>query len=94
MKLGETSLPRVRQKYNINVFEDFEYPDGVNHLLFSQLCIHYYADVVPAVMNEIRDEDGLVYTKEITKNKKGNIINKKKTPKFLLAVKTNQAQWQ
>ena len=39
-------------------------------LLFSQLCIYYYADVVPAVVNEIQDEDGLVYTKEITKNKK------------------------
>ena len=59
------------------MFEDFECPDGVNPLLFSHLCIYYYADVVPAVVNEIQDEDGLVYTKEITKNKKGNIINKK-----------------
>ena len=41
---------------------DFEFPDGVNPLLFSQLCIYYYADVVPAVVNEIQDEDGLVYT--------------------------------
>ena len=65
------------KKYNINVFEDFECPDGVNPLIFSQLCIYYYADVVPAVVNEIQDEDGLVYTKETTKNKKGNIIDKK-----------------
>ena len=43
----------------------------------SQLCIYYYADVVPAVVNEIQDEDGLVYTEEITKNKKGSTINKK-----------------
>ena len=70
------------KKYNINVFEDFECPDGVNPLLFSQLCIYYYADVVPAVVNEIQDEDGLVYTKEITKNKKGNIISKKKHQNF------------
>ena len=63
------------------MFEDFECLDGVNPLLFSQLCIYYYADVVPAVVNEICDEDGLVYTKEVTKNKKGNIIDKK-TPKF------------
>ena len=33
--------------------------------------------MVPAVVNEIQDKDGLVYTKEITKNKKGNVIDKK-----------------
>ena len=77
------------KKYNINVLEDSECPDGVNPLVFSQLCIYYYADVVPAVVNEIQDEDGLVYTEEITKNKKGNIINKKNT-KILLAVKMSQ----
>ena len=62
------------------MFEDFECLDGVNPLLFSQLCIYYYADVVPAVVSEICDEDGLIYTEEVTKNKKGNIIDKK-TPK-------------
>ena len=45
-------------------------PDGVNPLLYLQLCIYYYADVVPAVMNKIQDEDVVVYTTEITKNKK------------------------
>ena len=69
------------KKYNIDVFEDFECWDEVNPLLFSQLCIYYYADVVPAVVNEIQDEDGLVYTKEVTKNQKGHIIDKK-MPKF------------
>ena len=77
MELGETSIPRVPQKYNIDVFEDFECPDGVNPLLLSQQCIYYHANVVPAMVNEIHDEDGLVYTKEITKNKKGKIIDKK-----------------
>ena len=33
--------------------------------------------MVPAVVNEVQDEDGLVYTEEITKNKKGNVIDKK-----------------
>ena len=33
--------------------------------------------MVPAVVNKICDEDGLVYTEEVTKNKKGNIIDKK-----------------
>ena len=60
----------LKNKYNIDVFEDFECPDGVNPLLFSQLCIYYYTDEVPAVVNEVQDEDGLVYTEEITKNKK------------------------
>ena len=69
------------KKYNINVFENFECLDRVNPLLFLQLCIYYYADVVPAVVNKICDEDGLVYTGEVTKNKKSNIIDKK-TPKF------------
>ena len=59
------------------MFEDFECPDGVNPLLFSQLCIYYYTDVVPTVVNEIQDKDGLVYTKEITRNRKGKIVNKK-----------------
>ena len=79
------------KKYNISVFEDFECPNGVNPLLFSQLCIYYYADVVPAVVNKIQDEDELVYTEEITKNKKGNIINKK--TKILLALKMSQQVW-
>ena len=69
------------KKYNIDVFEDFECPDQVNLLLFSQLCIYYYVDVVPAVVSEIQDEDGLIYTEEVTKNKKSNVIDKK-TPKF------------
>ena len=77
VELGKTSLPRVPQKYIINVFEDFECLDEVNPLLFSQLCMYYYADIVLAVVNEIQDKDGLVYTEEITKNKKGKIIDKK-----------------
>ena len=71
------------KKYNIDVFEDFECPEGVNPLLFSQLCIYYYADVVPAVVNEIQDKDGLIHTKEVTKNKKGNIIDLKKCQNFV-----------
>ena len=65
------------KKYNIDIFEDFKCPKGGNPLLFSNLCIYYYVDVVPAVVNEIHDEDGLVYTEEIIKNKNGKIIDKK-----------------
>ena len=73
--LVKLAYPEFLKKYNIDVFEDFECLDGVNPLLFSQLCIYYYADVVSAVVNKIQDEDGLVYSEEIMKNKKGNIIN-------------------
>ena len=34
-------------------------------------------------MSEICDEDGLIYTEEVTKNKKGNIIDKKNHQKFV-----------
>ena len=77
------------KKYNIDVFEDFECLNGVNPLLFSQLCIYYYADVVPAVVNKIHDEDGLIYTTQVTKNKKGNVIDKKNT-KISSALKMSQ----
>ena len=61
------------KKHNINVFENFEYPHGINPLLFSQLCIFYYADVVPVILNEIQEEGGQVYTEKRTKNK-GKIV--------------------
>ena len=69
MELGKASIPRISPKYNINTFENFECLDRLNPLLFSQLCIYYYADVVLAVVNEIQEEDGQVYTEEITKKK-------------------------
>ena len=83
MELVKLAYQEFLKKYNINVFEDFECPDGVNPLLFSQLCIYYNADAVPAVVNEVQDEDGLIYTEEITKNKKGNVIDKKKHQNFV-----------
>ena len=75
MALGRTKVSRISQKYNIKAFENFECPDRVNPLLFSQLCIYYYTDVVPAVVNEIQEEDGLVYTEGKNKNK-GKIVTK------------------
>ena len=69
------------KKHNPFVFENFECPEGVELLLFLQLCKYYHADKVPAVINEIEAEDGLVYTEAVTKNKDGKIIFKK-TPKF------------
>ena len=76
-KFVKLAYQEFLKKYNIDVFQDFECPDEVNPLLFAQLFIYYYSDVVPAVVNKIQDKKGLIYTKEITKNKKGNVINKK-----------------
>ena len=59
------------------IFENFKCPEGVEPLLFSQLCIYYYVDKVPAVVHEIQAEDGLVYTEAVTKNKDGKITFKK-----------------
>ena len=53
------------------VFENFKCPKGVEPLLFLQLCIYYYADKVPAVINEIQTEDGLVYNEAGANNKDG-----------------------
>ena len=63
------------------MFENYECPEGVEPLLFSQLYIYYFGDKVPAVVHEIEAEDGLDYTEAITKNKDDKIILKK-TPKF------------
>ena len=41
------------KEHNTIVFENFECPEGVETLLFLQQCIYYYADKVPAVINEI-----------------------------------------
>ena len=57
-------------------------------MLFFHLFIYYYANVVPAVVSEIQDENGLVYTGEITKNKEGKMVNKKH--QNLQSVKTGQ----
>ena len=64
------------------MFENFKGPEGVEPLLFSQLCIYNYVDKVPAVVHEIEAEDGLVYTEAITKNKDGKIICKKNHQNF------------
>ena len=71
------------------MFENFECPDGVEPLLFSQLCIYYYADKVPSVVHEIEAENGIVYTEAITKNKDGKIIFKINT-KISVKIKMSQ----
>ena len=57
------------KEHNSIVFETFECLEGADSLLFSQLWIYHYCNMVPVVVNEIQTEDGLVYTEAVTKNK-------------------------
>ena len=65
------------------------YPLGIDHLLFYHLCVYHYADLVPAMVNEIQDQDGQVCTESITTNNNSKIMYKRKT-KIPLLVKTDQ----
>ena len=42
------------KKYLLEAFNRFQYPQNIDPLLFSQLCVHYYTDVRPAVVNEVK----------------------------------------
>ena len=77
------------KKHNPIMLENVECPEGVEPLLFSQLCIYYYADKVPAAVHEVKAEDGLVYTVAMTKNKDGKSSLKKNT-KILILIKMSQ----
>ena len=43
--------------------------------IFSQLCVYYYTDVVPAVVNEIQ-EDGVTFIEAVTTSDEGKMIHK------------------
>ena len=47
------------------MFENFKCLKDINPLLFSQLCIYCYADVVPAVVREVQIENGQIYIEAI-----------------------------
>ena len=64
----------LKIKHNATIFENFECPKRTKPLLFSQLYIYYYNDIMPALVNEWEMEDGEIYTTVITKNKDGKII--------------------
>ena len=48
---------------------------GVDHLLFSQVFVYYYTNVVPAVILEIQ-EDGIMFIESVTSNDEVEIIHK------------------
>ena len=64
------------------MFDNFKYLKDTSLLLFSQLCICCYADIVAAVVDVVQLEDRQIYTEAITKNKDGKIILKKNNTKI------------
>ena len=74
--LVRLAYEELTKKHNPIIFENFEYLKGLDPLLFSWLCIYYYADIVIAVVNEIQAEDSLFYTAAVPQNKECKIIFK------------------
>ena len=57
------------------VFDNFQYPTGVDTLLFLQLCVYHCLDIKPAVTSEIRVE-GQLYTVAISINSNVKVVYK------------------
>ena len=68
------------KKYQIEEFTSFQCPQNVDPLLFSQLCVYYYTEISPVVVNEVIESD-CVYTESIATNLDGEVVYKK-TPNF------------
>ena len=64
------------KRYPVEEFKSFQCPQNVDPLLFSQLCVYYYTDVRPAVVNEVI-EGYCAYTKSIATNLDGEVVYKK-----------------
>ena len=45
LNLIQLSYNMFGEKYGTSGFDSFKCPEGVNPLLFSQLCIYYYSDI-------------------------------------------------
>ena len=63
------------KKYPVEVFNSFQCPQNVDPLLFSQLCVYFYTDIWPAVVNEIIKGD-CVYTESIATNLDGDVFRR------------------
>ena len=63
-------------KYPVKVFDNFQCPQNIDPLLFSQLCVYYYTDIRPAVVTEVIEGD-YIYTESITTNLDGEVVHKK-----------------
>ena len=64
------------KKYPVEVFNSLQCLQNIDPLLFSQLCVYYYTDVRPAVVNEVIEGD-CVCTESITTSLNGEVVYKK-----------------
>ena len=76
MEPDKVVIPGTHKKYPVEVFNSFQGPQNVDSLLFSQLCVYYYTDIRPAVVNEVIEGD-CVYIEAIATNLDGEIVYKK-----------------
>ena len=51
------------------MFENFESLKDTNSLLFLQLCIYYYTNIMSAVMNKVQMEDSQILLKPLFKTR-------------------------
>ena len=76
MEPDKVGVSGICQKYPVEVFIIFQCPQNIDPLLFSQLCVYYYTDVRPDVVNEVIEGD-CTYTESIATNLDGEIVYKK-----------------
>ena len=72
MKPDKVGISGIHKKSPMEVFNNFQCPQNIDPLLFSQLCIYYYRDIRPAVVNEVIEGD-CIYTESITAGWRGGI---------------------
>ena len=77
---NKVGISEIHQKYPVEEFNSFQCPQNVDPLLFSQLCVYFYTDIRPVMINEIIDGD-CVYTESIATNMDGEVVYKK-PPRF------------
>ena len=68
------------KKYGMAVFDSFVCPEGVNPLLFSQLCIYHYSSMQK---NQTYGATSEVTSQQIKVSPKTDDLSKKMTDKIL-----------
>ena len=61
------------KKYPTEVFNNFQWPQNVDPLLFSQLCVYYYTDIRLALVSDDKEGD-CVYIESIITNIDGEVV--------------------
>ena len=79
------------KKHSVDVFNNFQFPQNIDLLLFSELYVYHYMDIRTAVVNEI-EEGSQIYTESIITNDNGEVVYKK-TKNFVTFEMGQWAQW-